>query len=84
MFANRDRERLVEDAGIWVADQAERLGVSIESINMTIARGWLPEQIEGVTSAKELLGPVPIRCPAKGSAAWVVPAGRRPLSGPCP
>ncbi len=48
-------------AAAWTATQAERLGVTPEAIEATVARGWLPDEIAGAPTAADLLGPPPKR-----------------------
>ena len=48
-------------AETWTANQAERLGVTLEAIEATIKRGWLPDEIDAAGSAAELLGQPPER-----------------------
>ena len=50
------RHEATEQARAWTANQAERLGVSVEAIEATIQRGWLPDEIDAAASAAELLG----------------------------
>jgi hypothetical protein len=53
-YAN-SREHHKATAAAWTAAQADRLGVTPEAIEMTIQRGWLPDEIDAVTTATELL-----------------------------
>ena len=54
MRVGRDQEQArkaaVEHADAWVAGQAARLQTTPAMILDAVRRGWLPEQIEGVTS----------------------------------
>ena len=56
----RDEEQLhqsaVAKAERWTAGQAARLQTTPEAILEAIRRGWLPEQVEGVSSKYALEG----------------------------
>ena len=49
------REHHKATAEAWTAAPAARLGVTPEAIEMTIQRGWLPDEIDAVDTATELL-----------------------------
>ena len=55
------RHEATEQARAWTANQAERLGISSEAIEATIRRGWLPDEIDAVETAAELLCEPPDR-----------------------
>jgi hypothetical protein len=42
-------------AEAWTAAQAIRLSISAEAVETAIKRGWLPDQIDAVDTATELL-----------------------------
>ena len=55
------RDAATEQARAWTANQAERLGISSEAIETAIKRGWLPDEIDAVETAAELLCEPPDR-----------------------
>ena len=55
------RHEATEQARAWTAAQADRLGVSAEAITATIRRGWLPDEVDAVETAAELLCEPPDR-----------------------
>ncbi len=62
MFSDpRGKQYYSNQAHAWTAAQAERLGVTPEAITATITRGWLPDQIDAVAAAAELLCEPPDR-----------------------
>ena len=68
----RDEEQLrqsaVAKAECWTEGQAARLDTSPEEILATVGRGWLPEQIEAVTSRYALEGHPP---PLEDVSEWI-------------
>ena len=48
-------------AAAWTAAQAARLDVTPEAIEATIRRGWLPDEVDAVETATELLCEPPDR-----------------------
>ncbi len=49
------RKDMATRARVWTEHQARRLEVSPEAIETAIQRGWLPDQIDRVEQAAELL-----------------------------
>ena len=79
MFDDREGVRVERDQGRarkaalnsgerWTLAQAARLDASSEEILVAVRRGWLPEQIEGVTSKYALEDDPP---PLEGVPDWV-------------
>ncbi len=59
-YVERERLAAVAKAERWTAGQAARLGTSPDEILEVVRRGWLPEQIEGVSSKYAVEGNPPL------------------------
>ena len=85
-YVERERQSAVARAERWTAGQTARLNTTPEVILEIVRRGWLPEQIEGVSSKYALeYRPPPLedvpewidvlitkQCRAKGDTAMAV------------